>query len=203
LKRVAQTLASALRPLLRFALRSLLAASLLVTCPPLLARAQATTTLPREYELKSVYLYNFLQFVNFPADKCPPGNERVEEIGILGDSPITANLLALQAELKRTRGVELKLRFFGPYREGMDLSGCRLLFIAQSEMRQIRRILADLKGGTALTVADNEDCLDQGCMVALLSQASKIRWAINRRSVDASGLRINARLLEMAVKVVE
>lgn len=165
--------------------------------------AESAQAIPREYELKAVYLYNFLQFVNWPLGPCPTKGGRVEEIAVLGDSPIGESLQILKAELKRSRDIEITVRFYGPYVEGMDLSGCQLLFIAQPELKNIKKIIGSLKGKPALLVADNEDCLDQGCMIALLSQANKIRWAVNRRSVEASGLRMNARLLEMAFKVVE
>ncbi len=178
---------------------------LLVTsliCPP--AQVQAAQPIPQEYELKAVYLYNFLQFVNWPVGPCSATGGRMDEIAVIGDSPICEKLQALQAELKRTRGVELTVHFYGPFVEGMDLSGCRLLFIAQPEVAHIKKILGSLKGKPALLVADNEECLDQGCMITLLAQSNnKIRWAINRRSVEASGLKMNARLLEMAAKVVE
>lgn len=191
----------------RGAILGLAALSCLVLLAALLVRpadhAQAAQTVPREYELKAVYLYNFLQFVNWPDGPCPTNGGRVEEIAVLGDSPIGESLKALQAELKRTKGVEIAVRFYGPYVEGMDLSGCQLLFITQSELKHIKKIIRGLRSKPALLVADDEDCLDQGCMIALLSQANKIRWAVNRRSVEASGLRMNARLLEMALKVVE
>lgn len=169
--------------------------------PP--AHAQSAQNIPREYELKAVYLYNFLQFVNWPAGLCTGKGGRVEEIAVLGNSPINESLKNLQAELKRTRGVEISLRFYGPYEEGMNLSGCQLLFIAPSELRHLKKILGSLNGKPALLVADDEDCLDRGCTISLLAQGNKIRWAVNRRSAEASGLRLNARLLEMAIKVVE
>jgi hypothetical protein len=180
---------------------SILQLAALLGWPPLYA--QSAQPIPREYELKAVYLYNFLQFVNWPAGPCTANGGRVEEIAVLGNSPIGESLQTLQAELKRSRGIEITVRFYGPYVEGMDLSGCQLLFISQPELKNIKKIIGSLKGRPALLVADNEDCLDQGCMIALLSQANKIRWAVNRRSVEASGLRVNARLLEMALRVVE
>jgi len=176
-----------------------MAAILMWPSPPILA----AQPIPQEYELKSVYLYNFLQFVNWPAGPCSTSGKRVEEIAVLGDSPIGESLKNLQAELKKTREVELSLRFYGPYVEGMDLSGCQLIFISQPELKHIKKIVASLKGKSALLVADDEDCLDQGCMIALLTQSSRIRWAINRRSIEASGFKMNARLLEMAVKVIQ
>jgi hypothetical protein len=183
------------------ALIALLLLAGLLGWPP--SAAKATPTIPKEYELKAVYLYNFLQFVNWPAGPCTVNGGRVEEIAVLGDSPIGDSLQTLKKELKRSRGIEITVRFYGPYVEGMDLSGCQLLFISQPELRNIKKIIGSLKGRPALLVGDDEDCLDQGCMIALLSQANKIRWAVNRRSAEASGLRLNARLLEMAMKVVE
>lgn len=158
---------------------------------------------PREYEVKAVYLYNFLQFVNWPAGPCKTEGGRVEKIAVIGDSPIGESLQALQAELKRTQGVEISVHYYGPYVEGMEISGCQLVFIAKAEMKNIGKILTSLKGAQALTVSDFEECLDQGCMIALLAQANNIRWSVNRKSVDESGLRMNARLLNMAVRVVE
>lgn len=166
------------------------------------AYAQPARSNPSEYDLKAVYLYNFLQFISWPAGKCST-NGKVDEIAVIGDSPIGKSLQNLQAELKRTQGINIQVRFYGAYTEGMDLSGCKLVFIAQSEAKHIRKILDAFKDGQAFTVADNEDCLDQGCMVSLFSQSDRVRWAVNRRSIENSGIKINARLLDMAMKVVK
>ena len=158
---------------------------------------------PQEYGLKAIYLYNFLQFVHWPAEKIMKNGRKVEEIAVIGDSPIGASLQALNTELKRTQGTEISFRFYGPYKKDMDLSGCRLLFISQSAMKHCKRILDSIRDEPVLTVADSEEGLEQGCMIALLSRMNKVRWAINRKPVKQAGLRLNSRLLTMAVKVVE
>ncbi|MFC1524145.1 YfiR family protein [Thermodesulfobacteriota bacterium] len=157
----------------------------------------------REYSLKAVYLYNFLQFVRWPADKCLLNGNRMEEIGVIGDSPIIDSLQNLKAELKRTQNIEIIVRYLGPYVEGMDLSGCRLLFISRSEMKNIEKILVSVKDEPVLTVADGEESLEQGCMIVLLLRMNKVRWAVNRESAKQSGLRLSSRLLTMAVKIID
>jgi hypothetical protein len=153
--------------------------------------------------LKAVYLYNFLQFVHWPSEKCLAPKGKVEEIVVIGDSPISDSLQRLQDELERTHNTKITLRFCGPYVDGMDLSGCSLLFITRSEMKNIKKILAGIKDAPVLTVADTEECLEQGCMIALISRMNKVRWAVNRELAEQAGLRLNSRLLTMAVKVID
>lgn len=70
-------------------------------------------------------------------------------------------------------------------------------------MKHSKRILDSIKDEPVLTVADSEEGLEKGCMIALLSRMNKVRWAINRNPVERAGLRLNSRLLTMAVKVIE
>ena len=85
----------------------------------------------------------------------------------------------------------------------MDLSGCRILFITQSEKNNLKKILANIKDEHVLTVSEIEECIDLGCTIALISRMNKVRWAVNRESAQQAGLRLSSRLLAMAVKVVD
>lgn len=165
--------------------------------------AQTNEPLPQEYGLKSIFLYNFLQFVHWPAKKCPQIKGMVKEIAVLGDSPIGESLQALKTQLKESHNVDITVRYLGPYVDGMDLSGCRLLFITKSEMKNARKILAGLKDEPTLTVADTEEFFEQGCMIVLLSRLNKVRWAVNRKPAEQAGLRLNSRMLAMAIDITE
>jgi hypothetical protein len=158
---------------------------------------------PQEYGIKAIFLYNFLQFVHWPVEKCPLLEGKLKEIAVLGDSPIGESLQVLKDELQKTQGTKITVRFLGPYEDGMKLSGCRLLFITQSEMKNIKKILAGIKDEPVLTVSDTEECLEQGCMIALISRMNKVRWGVNRQSAEQAGLRLSSRLLAMAVKIVD
>ncbi len=156
---------------------------------------------PSENELKAIYLYNFLQFVQWPKEKCPLPGGRARKIGVLGDSSFEPVLRALQAKLN-AKNQQLKLTFHGPYHDGMDLSNCCLLFIAGSELKNLPRILDNLDSKAVLTVADSDAFVTKGVMITLISRKNKVRWAINREPVTKAGLRLSAKLLDIAVQVI-
>lgn len=156
---------------------------------------------PSEYELKAIYLYNFLKFVKWPDEPCNLHKGQSHRISVLGDSPFNQVLLVLQEKLK-TNDKELHLTFYGPYRKNMELSPCSLLFITESERDNLPVILNQLKGKPVLTVADADSFLNQGVMITLVSLKNKIRWEVNRQPVNESRLKLSAKLLDIAVKVI-
>jgi len=154
-----------------------------------------------EYEIKAIYLYNFLKFVQWPENSCMMHDGRSHRIGVLGDSPFNEVLRDLQEKL-REKDKDLEIFFYGPYRESMDLSCCCLLFITSTEKDNLADILSQLEGRPVLTVADTDGFFNQGVMITLVSQKNKIRWVINRQPVAESGLKLNSKLLDIAVKVI-
>jgi YfiR/HmsC-like len=157
---------------------------------------------PSEYELKAIYLYNFLQFVQWPEGKCRLPGGHAQEITVVGDTSLQPVLRSLQAKL-REKNKDLTLNFHDSYQEGMDLSPCCLLFIAASEKKKLSEILKSIDGKQMLTVTDAVDVVDSGVMITLLSRKNKIRWAVNRKPVAEAGLKMSAKLLEIAEKVIE
>lgn len=160
------------------------------------------TAAPSEYELKAIYLYNFLQFVQWPEEKCRLPGGHAYEITVIGDTSLKEVLQSLQARL-REKNKELKLVFHDSYREGMDLSRCSLLFIAASEQKKLPKILREINDKHVLTVTEDDDADETGVMITLLSRQNKIRWTVNRRPVADAGLKMSAKLLEIAERVIE
>jgi hypothetical protein len=183
---------------------SIILVLILMACPARTvepAHIKYKTDAPSEYELKAIYLYNFLQFVQWPRDKCPLPDGKAQEIGVLGDSAFKPVLKALQEKLK-TKNQYLQLTFYGPYHEGMDLSNCCLLFISASEQEKLPGILDSLGDKPVLTVADSDTFITPGVMITLVSHQNKIRWAIDREPVNRAGLRLSSKLLDIAVQVI-
>lgn len=166
------------------------------------AYSRTNDGIPGEFELKAIYLYNFLQFVQWPADKCRQHGTRIHEIAVLGDSPLNDILKILKKTL-REKNKDLELTFLGPYRPGMDLSSCCLLFINEGELAHLPKILAGLAGKAVLTVTDGVTDRNHDVMITLVSQQNKIRWTVNRRPVQESGLQLSAKVLDIAVRVIE
>ena len=156
---------------------------------------------PSDIELKAIYLYNFLKFVKWPEGKCPQTGGVSQEIAVLGDSDYEPVLKSLQQKLK-SRNQDLKLTFYGPYKEGINYSPCCLLFITQSEVDNLPDILENLRDKPVLTVADSDAFLEKGVMITMISHNDKIRWAINREPLQKAGLRLSAKLLDIAIQVI-
>jgi len=174
-----------------------------VSAVPLQRVSYAQPPPVREYELKAVYLYNFLQFVQWPETRRAAVKDGAMVIGIVGDSPFGEALAALQADVRRSGMRPVRIIEYGPYQEQMDFSECHLLFVGLSEKGNFRRIIARLKDSPVLTVADSENFVAAGGMISLVQNGGKIRWIINRAAADRAGLRFSAQLLSIAVRVIE
>jgi hypothetical protein len=76
-----------------------------------------------------------------------------------------------------------------------------LLYLTEEDVRRHPQLLPGLLRQPVLTVGENETFLDQGGMVALFVEQDHVRFSINQTRARASGLKISARLLQLARKV--
>lgn len=155
-----------------------------------------------EYALKAVCLYNFTHFAYWPAAKEPKKSEPVI-IGVVGRSPFSGAIEDLQAYLQKANKQNISIVYYGSYREGMDLRQPHLLFVSSSEKNNATAIIASLKGAPVLTVSDIDGFLEAGGMISLIVRNNKVRWAVNRMTLNSAGLQLNAKLLQLAVRVEE
>jgi len=153
-----------------------------------------------EYDLKAVYLYNFLHFVEWPPEVARSRGKSMV-IGVLGESAILDSLEKLKLSLTEKQAKLITIKNFGAYEDNQDLTVCHLLFIDASEEKNMSRILGVLEGAPVLTVADTEDFPDEGGMIALVPRRDKVRWIINRTPAERAGLRLSSQLLKIAVSV--
>jgi hypothetical protein len=167
---------------------------------PLPVSGQSLVT--SEYQLKAVYIYNFLHFVKWPKKSEQAGGPEPLIIGIVGISPFGDTLADIKASLPAAKQKEITIISYGPYRPGMDLSRCHLLFVSASEAKNFAAIVAGLQGKSVLTVADHNTFLAAGGMINLVNYHGKVRWEINRTPVQEAGLRLSAKLMDIAINIV-
>jgi len=172
-----------------------------------------------EYQIKAVYLYNFLLFVEWPqadnesvksavkkrktVNKDDKGKEKTIIIGIVGRDPFGKGFADVEGKVIKSKGKRLIIKRFGPYRKGLNLDKCELIFVSSSEKGNFRNILQTLKGSAALTVADTSNFLQAGGMINLVKVKKKIRWEINQTPIKREGLRLSSQLLRNATKIVK
>lgn len=144
-----------------------------------------------EYRLKAAFLFNFLQFVDWPASAFRAPDESVA-ICVLGPDPFGAELDALIAG-ERINGRTIVVQ----RHEQVDASTrCHLLFVNQRSQEQLRECVARLKGQPILTVSDVAPFAGLGGMIEFVTQANRIRLRVNLRAASEAQLRLSSKLLK-------
>ena len=153
----------------------------------------ATAAESREYEIKAVFLFNFAEFVDWPpqafADAASP-----LVIGILGDDPF-GHYIDDAVRDEKVNGRTLVIRRFAG---NDDLSACHILFISRSEAERVEQVLKRLKGQSTLTVSDVDGFSQDGGMISLVMEKSRVRLRINLQAAKQANLRISSKLLRPA-----
>lgn len=154
------------------------------------AYAQTKT---KEYQVKAVFLYNFTQFVDWPATafKSP---EEPFIIGIMGDDPF-GNYLDETVEGEYIGKHPILIKRCGDLRSAMS---CHMLYIGSTDREWMRTILNSVSDKNILTVSDDPSFNKLGGIIRFYTEENKIRLQINlQRSKDAQ-LSISSKLLSVA-----
>lgn len=158
--------------------------------------AVAQASAPSEYQVKAAFLFHFGQFVDWPAEAFQGASAPLTYC-TLGEDLFRG---ALEASLngKSIGSHPLKIRHLKQTREA---AGCQVLFLGLEE-KSIGETLERLKGQPVLTVGDSEQFAQEGGMIGFCLEDNKVRFEINLDAAEEAGLKISARLLALAKKVI-
>lgn len=147
----------------------------------------------REFQVKAAFLYNFVQFVEWPSQAFDGGHSPIV-IGVLGQDPFGEFLDQLvSGEVVNGRPLVVQR-----YRSVAEIQTCHVLFVSGSEGKWGQQIIESLNGRSVLTVCDWEGLMNQGAMVQFVTERNRVRLRINLDSVKAAGLTISSKLLRSA-----
>jgi hypothetical protein len=147
----------------------------------------------KEYQVKAAFLYNFSQFIEWPAGTLPAGRSPLI-IGILGEDPFGGYL----DELVRGEGVSNHPLVVRRFNRVAEITTCHILFVSRSESRQLDQIFAYLKGRNILTVGDADNFAVRGGMIRFVTENNRIRFRINLEAARGANLTISSKLLRAA-----
>ena len=159
----------------------------------LAAGAVYAAAAPSEYQVKAVFLFNFAQFVDWPAEAFPRPDAPFV-IGVLGQDPFGVQL----DEVVRGETINKRPLVVKRYRNVADIQDCNILFIGSTESGHLDQILAALKGRSILTVGDADPAGQRGVMIQLVNEHSRIRLRIDVGAAKAGNLTISSKLLRPA-----
>lgn len=173
--------------------RACLLATLLV-----LSTARPATALDTvgEYQIKAAYLFNFSQFIEWPdsafADAAQPFR-----LCVWGDNLFGDGLLALQKRRYRERPILVEFP-----QDAAAAGRCQIVYLEGRE-GAVQDRLQQLRGGPVLTVSSVEGFAGSGGAIEFVLSGDKIRMAVNLARAREARLRISAKLLEVALRVID
>jgi hypothetical protein len=148
-----------------------------------------------EVSVKAAYLYKFLGYVDWPPAAFASAQAPVV-IGVLGAEAIADELQSLVA------GKHVNERPVVVRRLEADdaLDGVHVLFVARAA--DLARQLERTRGAPILVVTDGPRSLEAGSMLNLIPVDGRIRFEASPVAAEHAGLKLGARLLSVAERVV-
>jgi hypothetical protein len=179
-------------------LKTRVACSLVAAVAAAFAGLCAAATAAGEYQVKAVFLFNFTQFVEWPAaafsdDKAP------FVICVVGRDPFGANLDdAVRGERVGARELVVQ-RYDSPEK----LGNCQILFVSDPATERPAELASALEGRSVLTVGDAQGRAGRDVVIGFVSDRNRIRLRINLKAAQDAGLIISSKLLRPAEIVGE
>jgi len=151
-----------------------------------------------EYKIKTAYLYNFTKFITWPEIKSPSFN-----ICLLGNDPFGPVIQPI--EKKTAFALPIKVVRLSETGNLNINQACQIVYLYKTNSSQV--VFEKLKGSPqqlgTLVVGEGEDFTEEGGMIGFVNRDGKIRLKINLVSIKLTGLKISAKLLEVAEVIKE
>lgn len=146
-----------------------------------------------ELTVKSAYIYNFLQFIDWQEQE-NDATSRPIRICVIGNDPIGKALGELTSRQVKGRSIRVEQIV-----SDSDVSaGCHVVVIGRSEEKKLSVILKRMPGTNVLTVSDIPQFARKGGGIGFVIDQGRVKLEINLRVTQQAGLRVSAKLLEVA-----
>lgn len=157
------------------------------------AASSAQKAPSREYQIKAVFLYNFAQFVEWPAGAFPEAQAPLI-IGVLGQDPFGGYL----EEIVRGEKINEHPLLVQRYRDVSAAKNCHILFVNLTKADDLKQVFTSMKSQNTLLVGDASNFIQQGGMIRFFTENSKTRIQVNLETVKEAELVISSKLLRLA-----
>lgn len=166
--------------------------ALAVACilPALAAPASAAN---REYQLKAAFLYNFVQFVEWPDGTFADAKSPIV-LATLGPDPFEGGLDAAVAG-KTVGGRPLVVKHFAT---AADVGKCQLLFVPAGSADEFAAALRNAGPAGVLTVGEADAFLKDGGIIRFYQEDNRLRFEINKGAATKARIQISAKLMRLA-----
>jgi len=149
----------------------------------------------KEAELKSLFIINILNYVEWPKNK--QSNEQL--VCIYSEHPFDNSLEKLaQLSTSKSNGT---IHIHYP-KALAELTRCHILFISRSSTKELDNVLKTAEINSILTISDLNNFAEKKGMIEFVTKNDIIKLHINLSSTKAAHLNMSYLLLEIAEKVI-
>lgn len=163
---------------------------LAIMLTPLKGIAGITT----ENQLKTVYIYNFMRFVQWPENKIQQPTRQV----CIYPSNHFGELL-LQLEQRKIADKKIKVKVLSRLAE---IKSCHVVFLNSISKAKLIKVVAIAEKHHVLTISDQHQFTNKGGMIQLFVKQGKIHFNINYYRSQLAMIEINSKILSLAAHVV-
>ena len=145
-----------------------------------------------EYQVKAAFIYNFVRFVEWPAD-APAMRDRDFSVCIVGQDPFGAAFASVEG--RPVSGRPLRVRRDVRPDEAV---GCHIAFIAESEERRYQALLKIMGTAPILTISDIEGFAEAGGAIGLFVLDNRLKFDANFATLQRTNLKVSSQVLRLA-----
>jgi len=141
----------------------------------------------------SVFILNFAKYIQWPSDKA--NGDFV--IGVFGNSVIADELRSVSS----TKTIGTQKILVKDCQSLNETSGCHVVFIAESKSSFVRDIITKSSLDPTLLITEKEGLASRGGGISFLLIDGKVRFEINKNSIEKRGMKIASALTNLGTVV--
>lgn len=143
-----------------------------------------------EYALEAAYIFNFIQFTEWPNKK----KNMPVTVLVSGDDMVRNAMQRIAVASNKSGHTRLRI---DPCTDLTCLGRPQVLFIGSDQQAHLQQWLDSSKQLPILTVSDIPGFADKGGMIELIRRGDRLSFRINRKAIADSGLYVSAQLLQL------
>lgn len=173
------------------------AMTFLLLCFQTVAHAVLAQEHALEHEVKATFLYKFGSYIEWPEGTFVREDEPLT-IGVIGADDVAQDLREIVQD-KSINGRPVAVLVLGPSDPPQQ---AQILFIGRTAPTSLASVLSSASGRPIVTVTEIEGRSADGGMINFVTDDNKVRFDILLAKADSNNIKISARLLRVARKVI-
>lgn len=151
----------------------------------------------KEYTLKAAFLYNFTQYIDWPASAFAQPDTPFS-VCVIDNDPFGEALLALQNRKYKERPIVIN------YPKSLaEARNCHILYLDKPRQTLLGADPGKALGNApVLTVSSSNEAMESGVGIGFVNQSGRVRWSLNLAAVRQAQLKASVKLIEIAISIV-